>query len=60
MMAEVCILILVLSTLNFPMAKKKFCDGLWPSCKLAEVLDENIKMFKEIAAEIPELISKMV
>ena len=60
MMAEVSILILVLSTLNFRMAKKKVCDALWPSCKLAEVLDENIQMFKEIAAEIPELIAKMI
>ena len=59
-MAEVSIVILVLSTLNFPMATKKLCDAVWSSCKLAEVLEEKIQMFKEIAAEIPIVIAKVI
>ena len=59
-MAEVSIVILVLSTLNFPMAEEKLLDAVWSSCKLAEVLEENIQMFKEIAAEVPTVIAKVI
>ena len=48
-MAEVSIATLVLSTLEFPSAKMSTLDLVFTSCKVHEVLDENVKMFQEIA-----------
>ena len=59
LMAEVAISTLVLSSLEFPTAKMKILDAVFSACKLTEVLEENIKMFQEIALELPKIISKV-
>ena len=58
-MAEVAITTLVLSTLDFPSAKMKTLDAVFSACELTEVLDENIKMFQEIALKMPKILSKV-